>query len=249
MPASDGSTLDRELLVRAPDRLARDIGDPHDRLDEEARRIEVHLAGLPEPGWSAPTRCAGWTVRDLLAHLDAAEEYHRACLDHRLGRFLTAYIERGATDRESLNAIGVADRAQVPPPELLARWQSSNAQTRRRLRARDGGELPTAVGSYPVRLQALHLANELAVHADDLGVPVTPGEAEHRLRWRAAASRLFLRETELDLEVEAVDGGTCVCVGTVRVVLSDAELVEAVAGRADDSSLDPLVRCALDVRA
>jgi uncharacterized protein (TIGR03083 family) len=35
----------------------------------EAAALSHALAGLPEAGWSRPTRCAPWDVRDLLAHL------------------------------------------------------------------------------------------------------------------------------------------------------------------------------------
>ena len=38
--------------------------------------------------WSAPSRCEGWSVRDVLAHLAATEVYFRACLDGGVGALM-----------------------------------------------------------------------------------------------------------------------------------------------------------------
>ena len=42
-----------------------------------------------------------------------------------------------------------------------------------------------AVGAYPVGRQAYYLASELAIHADDAGVPVGDKERPGRTAWRA----------------------------------------------------------------
>jgi len=55
--------------------------DPFALLDAEAGRLDAFLSGLGESGWKRASRCAGWTVRDVLGHLAAGEDYHRACLD------------------------------------------------------------------------------------------------------------------------------------------------------------------------
>jgi uncharacterized protein (TIGR03083 family) len=55
--------------------------DPFALLDTEAGRLDAFLSGLGEAGWQRASRCAGWTVRDVLGHLAAGEDYHRACLD------------------------------------------------------------------------------------------------------------------------------------------------------------------------
>jgi Mycothiol maleylpyruvate isomerase N-terminal domain len=60
--------------------------DPFALLDTEAGRLDAFLSGLGESGWTRPSRCAGWAVRDVAGHLAAAEDYHRACLDGTVAR-------------------------------------------------------------------------------------------------------------------------------------------------------------------
>jgi uncharacterized protein (TIGR03083 family) len=43
--------------------------DPVDLMGAEAARIEAHVAALPAADWLRPSRCEGWTVRDVVAHL------------------------------------------------------------------------------------------------------------------------------------------------------------------------------------
>jgi uncharacterized protein (TIGR03083 family) len=72
------------------------------------------------PGaWSAPTDCAGWTVRDVVAHVTgAAEEAARlpVLLRHYV-RALTHERQREVID--SVNDQQVADRAGDPPGQLI----------------------------------------------------------------------------------------------------------------------------------
>jgi len=122
--------------------------------------------------WKRASRCAGWTVRDVLGHLTASEDYHRACLDGTVAAFLAGFAERGGTDLDSVNALGVAGYADLSPAQVLARWRAASADNRRRFRERGDGVVDTSIGDYPCRWQAIHVAAELATHADDIGVPV-----------------------------------------------------------------------------
>jgi len=65
--------------------------DPFALLDTEAGRLDAFLSGLGESGWKRASRCAGWTVRDVLGHLAAGEDYHRACLDGTVAAFLAGF--------------------------------------------------------------------------------------------------------------------------------------------------------------
>lgn len=210
--------------------------DPFDLLDGEAARIDAFLSALPNEGWGRPTRCEGWTVRDLLGHLVSGENYYGACLDGTVAQFMTAMGERGATDLDSANALGVADYADRGPAELLAEWRTANAETRRRFRERGDGTVDTSVGDYPNRWQAFHVASELATHADDMDVPETVEERDGRRAWRARFSRFALAETRPELSIAVTDARTRVSVGTTEVELDDDQLIEAVAARLDESS-------------
>jgi mycothiol maleylpyruvate isomerase-like protein len=59
-------------------------------FDVEADRLDHFFAGLDAPGWARPSRCAGWSVHDVLAHLAGAELYNHACLNGGLDGFRDA---------------------------------------------------------------------------------------------------------------------------------------------------------------
>lgn len=229
-----------------PDERHLDGHDPYDLLDAEAARLESWLGGFADddPVWEQASRCDGWTVRDVLAHLAAVEEYHHACLDGKVQQFLEAGLAQGYTGLDDFNQGGIDGLAGTPPSALLAAWSADDAETRRRLRERDGGDIDSTVGPYPLRWQAFHVAVELAVHADDIGLPISPDEAPDRLAWRTAFSRFAVTEKDTSATVEDAEGGTRIVIGDADLVVDDATLVDAVDGRLGDDA-DPAVRAAI----
>lgn len=210
--------------------------DPYDIFDEEAARVDRFYRDAPDDVLSRPSRCEGWSVRDVLGHLAATEEYHHACLEGTVASLVTAYAERGATDIASSNELGIAQYRDRSRDEVLAQWRADNEVTRRGFRARGDGMVDTSIGDYPCRWQAFHLAGELATHADDAGVPIEDEERERRRAWRARFSRFALAEAKPELTIEVVGDRTVVDDGTVRVEVDDDELIEGVAGRLDETS-------------
>src|SRR4051794_26114680 len=164
--------------------------NPYDAMDRETERLYRFFTTIDDNAWTRPTRCAGWNVRDLLGHLRASEDYNQASLDGRVQDLLVQFGERGATDLDSANALGIADYADVPADALIEDWRTVQADTRKRLRDRDGGVIDSTVGDYSARWQACHLAAELATHADDMAVPETAPQAPARPPRRAGPSRL-----------------------------------------------------------
>jgi uncharacterized protein (TIGR03083 family) len=77
----------------------------------ERTEIAEFVATLTPQEWDAPTLCAQWRVRDVVAHLFSFEELSTIGL---LGRFA-----RGRTIAGT-NAVGVADLAGCTPDELVA---------------------------------------------------------------------------------------------------------------------------------
>jgi uncharacterized protein (TIGR03083 family) len=231
--------------VRTADPLVADVGvDPFDALDTEAARIDRFYTALDGAGWSAPTRCAGWDRRDLLAHLDALEDYVRAGLDGTVSR---GGGQDGDGTLDEHNAAGIARRADLSREELLGHWRQVSAANRRELRRRGpDATIDTSVGDYPLGRQAYYLASELATHADDAGVPIPVEDRAARIRWRARFARAALAES--GVEVTGDDDAVVVRPSGVR--LSAADLVEAVADRLpDDVPVPPDVRRALVVLA
>ena len=78
----------------------------------EREDLRTLLAGLDEEQWRAPSLCAGWSVRDVVAHVLSYEELGRRQLVERLAR------SRFRVDRS--NALGLQDYSACTPAELLA---------------------------------------------------------------------------------------------------------------------------------
>jgi uncharacterized protein (TIGR03083 family) len=213
--------------------------DPYDLMGAEAGRLDRFFAGLGEQDWSRPSRCAGWSVRDVLAHLLSSVQYDSACLDGTVGDFLAGVGARGATDVASANELGIRELDGHSTDQMLDEWRVASAQTRERFRDRDGGDVDSSVGAYPARWQAFHLAFELAVHADDVAVPVTEQEEVARTAWQAQFGRFALKELDKDLEIKAGNGTTQVRGDGIDIEIPDAVFVQAVAARlGDDGPLD-----------
>ena len=206
--------------------------DPFAVFDAEAERLDRFFAALDDAGWAWPSRCAGWSVRDVLGHLAGEELYNHACLDDDLAGFSALLAQEGITGYEEFNEWCVRQRRGRPVTEVLAEWRDENGETRRRMRAlgRDA-MLPTSVGPYPVGLQAFHYASEYATHADDVGAPVDPDETAARTRWRVLVGRFALAEQGKDVQVEPEEALLRVRSGEETALLAASDFVAATVGR------------------
>jgi uncharacterized protein (TIGR03083 family) len=220
--------------------------DPFAIFDAEAERLDRFFAGLDDAAWLRPSRCEGWTVRDVLAHLAGQETYNHACLDDDLEGLSARMEGEGTTSLDAFNDMTVRTRRDRPVADVLEEWRRKNGDTRRRLRTlgRDA-TLPTMSGPYPVGLQVFHYASEYATHADDVGVP--EANTPSRLRWRARVSRFALAESAAPVAVEqGGDGDYAVSTAGAQATLTPQEFVAATVGRLPDSHpLDPRLREAL----
>lgn len=229
-------------MDEAPERALAGL-DPYASIEAEVERIAAWCAALDDRGWGAPSRCAGWNVRDVVAHLASGEAYNRVCLDGTVAGFLGDLAARGATDLASANELGVADFEGWSPARILDTWRTRAAENLARLRERDGTDLDTSVGPYPARRQAFHLAFELAVHADDVGVPVRDDERAARCGWLVRTARFLLAEAKPDLTIEGDEVATRVRGAGVDVTTGNETFVAAVAARLpDDDALDARAR-------
>ena len=105
-----------------PDPSHLDGFDPYDALDAEAARLEAHLGTLDEDGWAAPSRCSGWTVRDVVAHLAATERYHAACFDGRVATIIEEGMAAGLTSLAS----SIRPGSTSAPTGRRPRWWRSS---------------------------------------------------------------------------------------------------------------------------
>jgi uncharacterized protein (TIGR03083 family) len=203
-------------------------------FDAEAARLDLFFGSLEGDAWMRPSRCAGWSVRDVLAHLAGEEAYNHACLNSDLDGFF-AWLRGELVAEEGFGEFNdwcVRVRLRKPVSEVLAEWRAANGQTRRRMRMLgQAGMLQTSAGPYPAGLQALHYSSELATHADDVGVPVSPGEEQARTRWRAAFGAFALREQDRPVMVERADGTVRISYQGQDAELSEGDFVEATVCR------------------
>jgi uncharacterized protein (TIGR03083 family) len=223
--------------------------DPFELMTAEADRIERFYRSLRGAEWRAPTRCAGWTRRDLLAHLAGVEDYTAAGL---AGEVRTLLSHAGTGTVDEFNSWGVGRRAYLSNTDLLREWRALVDKNDATLRERGPRALlDTSVGPYPVGRQAFYLACERAIHADDAGVPNSGSEAESRLDWRLRFARAAVTETRHGrVGVVADRGAQVVRLGEDEVRLPDEQFVEAVSGRlAPEVDLPQRMREALAVLA
>lgn len=224
--------------------------DPFGIFDIEADRLDRHFSALGGRQWDRPSRCAGWTVRDVLAHLAGEEAYNHACLDGDMAGFLATLTEAGvggANGVDEFNEWSVRRRRDLPVVNVLTEWRTANGETRVRMRERGrDGELTTMAGPYPAGLQAFHYASEYATHADDVGAPVGADEEPGRTRWRARVARFVLHEQGDPAQVEPTDRGYRVSVGDRVAELPETDFVTATVNRLPaDHPLDERLRTAL----
>jgi uncharacterized protein (TIGR03083 family) len=225
--------------------------DPFDIFDAEAARLDAYFSSLDEDGWARPSRCKGWTVRDVLGHLAGEEMYNHACLRGEV-RELDEMLEReGVSGYEEFNEWCVRQRRDLPVADVLQEWREKNGETRRRMRELGRhAMLETSVGPYPVGLQTFHYASEYATHADDVGAPVAPEEEHDRTHWRVLVGLFVLGERGVKIRVQPTAEGLLVYGVGHEAVLTREEFVEATVGRLPENHPVPAeIRNALRVLA
>ena len=85
-------------------------------IQGERKALAGDLAGLSEEQWVAPSLCAGWSVRDVLAHMTGTARITPA------GFF--AKIAASGFSFEKLQAKGIAAEKGSSPADTLARFEA-----------------------------------------------------------------------------------------------------------------------------
>jgi uncharacterized protein (TIGR03083 family) len=195
-------------------------GAPDDQLApvvRQRRRMEAMLVALDDDEWSTPSRCDGWSVQDVVAHVVGVNAFWDASV--RAGtagqptRILTGF------DPAATPQLMVAPLRELAPGEVLGRFVASN----------DGflaaiGELDdqgwarlaeTPAGHVPIRLLAHHALWDCWIHERDVALPlgstppIEPDEVASSLHYVAAVSPALAINTGARLDarlgVEASD--------------------------------------------
>lgn len=201
--------------------------DPFLTLDQEVARIQSYLDSLKPEEWKKPTRCEGWTVRDLVAHLDSGEEYNEVCLKGTVADFISGY-----KDFDTFNSQMIKNRADLSNEEILEQWINRQARVREAwAKLGLGAKIQTAIGPYSLHSQIWHIISEYATHGDDMGVFVGEEEGEFRLMWRVQFSLFAVQEKKNPPGLERTDDVIIVTVEDHRIALTDEDFVAAVSAR------------------
>ncbi len=162
----------------------------------QRRRFEAMLARLDEQQWQAASRCAGWSVQDVVAHLIGVNAFWEASVVAGLAGSPTRLL--AAFDPAATPPLMVEPMRTLTPDDVLAQFVASNDGF---LGAIDGlderGWSMTAespAGHVPIRLLASHALWDCWIHERDIARPlgldpvVHADEVRISLRYAAALS-------------------------------------------------------------
>lgn len=130
-------------------------------LKTERDHCVQFLHTLSDADWAAPSRCDGWTVKDVVAHLGAASK-----------GFFTPWVVglMFSNDVEGHNDRDTAKRASWPHEKVLAeyeKWSKPAGRFLKVLQAPGLGAVPlplAEVGAYPGRLFASAIVFDTGLH-------------------------------------------------------------------------------------
>ncbi|MEE9536503.1 MAG: maleylpyruvate isomerase family mycothiol-dependent enzyme [Desulfobacterales bacterium] len=201
--------------------------NPFPTLDVEISRLNKFFTSLDPQDWKAATHCQGWTVRDMVAHLDSDEEYNEACLNDTVGTLIADF-----TSLDDFNNRQIQKRADLSNEEILHRWRDRQAHVRERWEELGlEAKIPTFIGPYPLLAQIWHITSEYATHADDMGVPVLPADQNPRLMWRFQFSAFAVQEKKNPPGLARKGNRMMVFTDQQRLSLSEKDFVSAVSAR------------------
>jgi uncharacterized protein (TIGR03083 family) len=201
--------------------------DPFSTLDREINRLSEFFTSLDPENWKAPTHCEGWTVRDMVAHLDSDEEYNEACLNDTVGTLIA-----GFTSIDDFNDRQIQKRAHLSNEEILHQWLVRQAHVRKTWEQLGlEVEVPTFIGPYPLHAQIWHITSEYATHADDMGVQVLPQDQHPRLMWRFQFSAFAVQEKKNPPSLARKDNRMIIFTDQHRLSLSEEDFVATVSAR------------------
>jgi uncharacterized protein (TIGR03084 family) len=166
-------------------------------LAGQVDELDGLVAGLDEDGFALPSRCAGWSISDVLLHLAQTNDMATASAEGRSADLLAIVGNRmgpAPTTATFDDLAGLAVAAERGPSgkEVYERWRASSAAQHEALRA---CEARTRLQYVAGELSALSLATtrlaETWIHTGDvatgLGREVTGGAQLRpiaRLAWR-----------------------------------------------------------------
>ena len=180
-------------------------GPSDDQAEPVARqrhRFRAMLATFDDAQWQAPTRCDGWAVCDVVAHLVTVDGFWEASVRAGLAGSPSEVLAN--FDPAAHPPLLIAPLQELSRAELLDRYASARDGFLDALASVRGeqwdtlGESPA--GHVPLRLVAQHALWDCWVHERDVAMPlgivppVEPDEVMSCLRYAAAIGPHLARE-------------------------------------------------------
>jgi uncharacterized protein (TIGR03083 family) len=177
-------------------------GEPGDQLEpvvRQRRRFESMLQGLGVDDWCSASRCEGWTVQDVVAHIVGVNAFWQASVRAGLAGSPTRVLV--GFDPVETPALMVAPMRELSPGEVLEQFVASNDAFLDVIGGlSDAGWAALAEappGHLPIRLVVQHALWDCWVHERDVALPLglippsEPDEVGSALRYVGALGPAF----------------------------------------------------------
>jgi uncharacterized protein (TIGR03083 family) len=169
-------------------------GDVLEPFVRQRTRLGELLAGLDEAQWATPSRCDGWSVQDVVAHLVIVNGFWDLSIKAGLAGEPTRYLS--AFDPAVSPAEAAPSMRVLSAADTLEQLVTSNQAIFDLVRALDGDGWQTTAeapaGHLPIRLVVNHALWDGWVHERDIVLPLglapveEPDEVRACLRFAAA---------------------------------------------------------------
>jgi uncharacterized protein (TIGR03084 family) len=141
---------------------------------------------LDDEAWSRPSRCAGWSVADVVLHLAQTNEMAQSSLDGTFGEWTKGFPTDARDVDDGADRLVARERG-ASIDELRRRWLDGAARLCASFRCVDpSARVPWVAGTMAARTLATTRLAETWIHTNDIA-PVRPTpRLEHiaRLAWR-----------------------------------------------------------------
>lgn len=207
-------------------------GDPAGPMLRQRRRLGAVLSGLTDDEWAVPSRCDGWSVRDVVAHLVSTNQFWAISFTSGQAGEPTRFL---ATFDPVASPVQLVDAvAAIPAAGILERYLETVEAMAAAVEGFDAGawamlgEAPP--GHVSLHEVALHALWDAWIHERDVLVPLgreqelEADEVRGCLQYAAALGPCFLatqgstREGVLAVEATSPDVSFVVRVGPTVVV-------------------------------
>lgn len=174
-------------------------GDPNDQLQplaRQRRRMNAMLAELTDEEWTTPSRCDGWVVRDVVAHLVSVNSFWHGSVVAGLAGTPTRVL--GGFDPATTPDLLVSGMSSLTSAQVLDQFVATNEALLGAVAELDDAGWSVAsespAGHVPIRLLAQHALWDCWVHERDIAIPLDieaafePDEVKSCLQYAAAVS-------------------------------------------------------------